>query len=82
MPATATFDEHRALKLISAQSSGCPEHLLIAGGFSLEFLAGLVRSGLAGVISERGGSGTTADTVFRLSITKRGKQALKAASWR
>jgi hypothetical protein len=82
MSATTSFDEHRALELISAQSTGCPEHLLIAGGFSLEFLAGLVRSGLAGVTSERGGSKATANMVFRLSVTKRGMQALQAASWR
>jgi hypothetical protein len=80
MPAATTFDENRALELISAQSIGCPEHLLIAVGFSLEFLGGLVRSGLAGVTSEPGGSGATADLVFRLSVTKRGMQALQAAS--
>jgi hypothetical protein len=82
MSAITSFDEHRALELISAQSTGCPEHLLIAGGFSLEFLAGLVRSGLVGVTSERCGSKATADMVFRLSVTKRGMQALQAASWR
>jgi hypothetical protein len=80
MLATVTHDEHRALELIAAESDGCREHLLVALGFSLEFLAGLVRSGLAGVTAERAGSGPTVDIAFRLWVTKRGMQALQAPS--
>jgi hypothetical protein len=79
MSAITTSDEHRALQLISAESTGCPEHLLIADGFSPELLGSLVRSGLAGVTSERRCSGAT-EMVFRLWVTKRGMQALQAGS--
>jgi hypothetical protein len=37
--------------------SGCPEHLLLEHGFSVYFLADLVRSGLASVTAEYVGSG-------------------------
>jgi hypothetical protein len=69
-------DERRALELISAEATGCPEHLLVARGFNLEFLSGLVRSGLIGVTSETVGSG---DMVFHLWVTERGRKALQAA---
>jgi hypothetical protein len=75
---TITADERRALKLIAtAQSTGCTERLLTDRGFSLEFLAGLVRSNLASVAAvERVGSGHTADIVCRLRITGAGKRAV------
>jgi hypothetical protein len=72
------LNERRALELIATESAGCPEHLLVARGFSVEFLAGLVRSGLASVTAELIGSDATAETGFRLWITKRGMQALQA----
>jgi hypothetical protein len=73
-------DERRALELIAAESAGCPEHLLVTRGFSVELLSGLVRSGLTGVTSERVNSGPTGDMVFRLWVTERGRRALLAAS--
>lgn len=76
---TISADERRALKLIAkAQSTGgCTERLLTDRGFSLEFLAGLVRSNLASVAAvERIGSGHTADIVCRLRITRAGKRAV------
>jgi hypothetical protein len=69
-------DERRALELIATESTGCPEHLLVARGFSVEFLAGLVRSGLADVVAERVNSDRSTDTVFRLWTTERGWQAV------
>ena len=78
MPATLTPDEHRALELIAAESTGCVEHLLVEHGLGLDVLAGLVRSGLVSVTAERVGLGP--DTVFRLWTTERGLQALLAAS--
>jgi hypothetical protein len=78
MSAELVPDERRALELIAAESTGCPEHLLVARGFSVELLSGLVRSGLTGVTSERVDSGPAA--VFRLWVTERGRRALQAAS--
>jgi len=75
---TVSTNERRALELIAAaDSTGCAEHLLTDRGFSLEFLAGLVRANLARVAAvERVGSGRTADIVCRLRITAAGKQAV------
>jgi hypothetical protein len=69
-------DERRALELIATESTGCPEHLLVACGFSVEFLAGLVRGGLADVMAERVNSDRGTDTAFRLWTTERGWLAL------
>jgi hypothetical protein len=77
MPTIITLDQRRALELIVAELTGFPEHLLVARGFSVEFLAGLVRSGLADVTAERVISDRSTDTVFRLWITVRGRQALR-----
>lgn len=74
---TVSIDERRALKLIAAaRSTGCTDHALTARGFSLEFLARLVRADLAHVKVERIGSGHTADIVCRLRLTAAGKRAV------
>jgi hypothetical protein len=78
MPISITPDECRVLELIAAEPTGYPEQLLVARGFSLKILAGLVRSGLASVSVENPDSGP--DTVFRLWITERGRRALRDAS--
>jgi hypothetical protein len=80
MPTAITTDERRALEFIVAELTGCREHLLVARGFSLEFLAGLVRGGLAGVTAERVISDGSTDTEFRLWTTERGRQALAAGN--
>jgi hypothetical protein len=64
MPTALTPDEHRALELIAAESTGCLEHLLVSHGYSVDFLSGLIRSGLAAVTAEHIGSGPTARTMF------------------
>jgi hypothetical protein len=76
MPTTITPDERWTLELIAAELTGYPEHLLVARGFSVEFLAGLVRRGLAGVTVEHVNSGRSTRPAFRLWITERGRQAL------
>jgi hypothetical protein len=80
MPTIITPDERRTLELIVAELTGCPEHLLVARGVSVEFLAGLVRSGLADVTAEHVNSDRSTDAVFRLWITDRGRQALAAGN--
>jgi hypothetical protein len=85
MPATITLDQRRALELIAAETAGCPECLLVAQGFNLDFLGELVRSGLAGVEAERsrdgsvgaGTEGRWAPPAFRLLITTHGRQVIK-----
>jgi hypothetical protein len=79
MTATLTPDERQVLELIAAESA-YPEHVLLARGYSVYFLADLVRSGLASVTAEHVGSGPTACTVFWLCLTNRGRQALRDAS--
>ncbi len=73
-PTATTPDDRRAPAFIAAELIGCPDHLLVAHGFSVNLLAGLVRSGLADVTAEP--ANLDADTVFRLRITERGRQAL------
>jgi hypothetical protein len=79
MPIIIKSDERRALELIAPELTG-PEHLLVARGFSVEFLAGLVRSGLADVTAVRVSSNRSTDAVFRPWITERGRQALQDSS--
>lgn len=78
MPTATTSEERQALELIVAELRGCPEHLLVARGFSVEFIAGLVRSGLADVTAELVNSEQTTDRIFRLRITERGRRALQS----
>jgi hypothetical protein len=78
MPITITPDERRALELIAAELTGCPEDLLVARGFSVALLAGLVRSGLADVAAQHVNSDRSIDAVFRFWITERTRQALAA----
>lgn len=77
--AAVTADERQALEVIAAESAGCLEHVLVLRGYSTDFLAGLIRSGLASVAAEHFGPDPEARAVFRLWITKRGKQALETA---
>jgi hypothetical protein len=77
--AAVTADERRALECIAAESTGCLEHVLVLRGYSTDFLAGLIRSGLASVAAEHFGPDPEARAAFRLWVTKRGKQALEAA---
>jgi hypothetical protein len=79
MTAPLTPDERRVLEFLATESV-CPEHLLLEHGYSVYFLADLVRSGLASVTAEHVGSGPTACPVFWLCITDRGRQALRDAS--
>jgi hypothetical protein len=77
--AAVTADERQALEVIAAESAGCLEHVLVLRGYSTDFLAGLIRSGLASVAAEHFGPDPEARAVFRLWITKRGKQVLETA---
>jgi hypothetical protein len=43
----ATTERERALQLLARCPNGCAEALVLAEGFEITFLAGLVRDGLA-----------------------------------
>jgi hypothetical protein len=45
-------EQRRALEKLAGTPRGLPEHLLIAHGFSVEMLSGLVRAELATVVAE------------------------------
>ena len=64
----------RALKIIAAAT--CTDRALVARGYSLDLLAGLVRAGFAEFTVERVGSGRTADLVCHMQATNAGMRVL------
>ena len=74
---TTSPDRCRVLAmLVDAEPSGCTEELLMANGFSMDLLAGLIRAGLATVSPERVQRGGEEIVIARLRITEAGRQAL------
>jgi hypothetical protein len=71
-------EQRRALKKLAGTPRGLTEHLLIAHGFSVEMLSGLVRAELATVVTEplRESRGVTI-MVERIRITDAGRMALE-----
>jgi hypothetical protein len=80
MPTAITPDERRALDIIAAELTGCPEHHLVERGFCVDLLAGLVRSGLVDVTAEHVNSDRNTDAYFCFRITERGRRALATGS--
>jgi hypothetical protein len=69
-------EQRRALEMLNRQRSGCTKTLLVAHGFTLAMLVGLVRDGLVDVQSETfTGPGQTIEIV-RLRITAAGQRAI------
>jgi hypothetical protein len=66
---TATTELVRALRLLARRPDGCPEAVILAEGFKIAILAGLVRNGL--VTAE-----LTAARVVWVQITELGREAL------
>jgi hypothetical protein len=62
--------------LLAVASPSCPEPLLLAHGFKIKMLAGLVREGLATKQSETIGAGDCTIEVARMRITDAGRRAL------
>jgi hypothetical protein len=71
-------EQRRALKKLAGTPRGLPEHLLMAHGFSVEVLSGLVRAELATVVIEplREPRGVTI-MVERIRITDAGRTRLE-----
>jgi hypothetical protein len=67
----------RALELLAASRDGASEAILVAHGFSIDLLVGLIRAGLATAKAERDAGGRTIE-VARVRITEAGRQALAA----
>jgi hypothetical protein len=67
-----------ALELLAAASPSCPELLLLAHGFKIEMLAGLVREGLATAQPEAVNAGGQSIEVARMKITDAGRRAIAA----
>ena len=46
-------DHRRALELLAASPDGCTEAIMVAHGFTIDFLADMVRAGIAAAKVER-----------------------------
>src|SRR5262249_10419175 len=73
-----THEQRRALKKLARTPRGLTEHLLMAHGFSVEMLSGLVQADLAIVVTEpmsepRG----VINMIERIRITDAGRRAIK-----
>jgi hypothetical protein len=69
-------DERRLLKLLAASDDGCSEAVLMAHGFGLELLDGVVVVGLATAKAERTFAADRAIKSTRMRITEAGRQKL------
>jgi len=69
-------ERQRALALIASCPDGCPEALMVAHGFSIQFMIDLIGDGLASTTEERIHGGRTTLEVTRLRITDAGRRAL------
>jgi hypothetical protein len=75
-PLKVSADRRRALALLAASPDGCTEAIMLAHGFTVELMVGLIRARLATAKAERVIAGKRAIEVTRVQITKAGRQAL------
>jgi hypothetical protein len=73
-----SHEQRRALRKLAGTPRGLTEHLLIAHGFSVEMLSGLVQADLATVVTEpmREPRGVI-NMIERIRITDAGRRAIK-----
>jgi len=73
-----SHEQRRALKKLAGTPRGLTEHLLIAHGFSVEMLSGLVQADLATLVTEpmREPRGVI-NMIERIRITDAGRRAIK-----
>jgi broad specificity phosphatase PhoE len=67
----------RALELLAGDQRGATEALLLAHGFTLRMLVGLIRAGLATAEREMMKAGAKPSELVRVRITDDGRKALK-----
>jgi hypothetical protein len=72
----ATAEERRLLEVLTASDHGVTDALLLAHGFSLDLIVGLVRTRLATAKVERNFGGGRAIEVTRVRITESGRRVL------
>jgi hypothetical protein len=65
-----TAPRRRALELLAASRDGAIETILVAHGFTIDFLVELIRAGLATAKAERVVAGGRSMQVSRLRITE------------
>jgi hypothetical protein len=74
-------DRRRALELLDASRDGCTEAIMLAHGFKVEFLVGLINDRLATAQTERMIAGGRPVEVIRFRITEAGSRALSHLRW-
>jgi hypothetical protein len=75
---TLSENQRRLLELLNgAGAGGCPEALVLANGFNIELLTGLVRAGLATVATETVRAGDRTRAVANVKITDAGRRAIE-----
>src|SRR5258708_14067173 len=78
-----TAEQRRALAMLTrAGLDGAPQASLMAHGFCVSMIAGLVKRGLATVTREKVRSGGRLVDVGKVRITAAGRDALAAERWR
>ena len=74
-------ERRRALELLAASPDGCSEAIMLAHGFTVDFLVELSGTGMATTWTERVVSGGRAMEVARVRITEIGRRALAELRW-
>jgi hypothetical protein len=69
-------DERRMLALLAASDDGCTEAILLAHGFAVDLIDGIVSAGLATATAERTFAAGRAIEFTRLRINDAGRQKL------
>ena len=78
-----TAEQRRALAMLtSAGSDGAAQASLMAHGFCVSVIAGLVKRGLASVTREKVRAGIRLVDVRKVRITAAGRDALTSERWR
>ena len=71
-------ERRRALELLAASPDGCSEAIMLAHGFTVDFLVELIRTGMATTRTERVIASGRAMEVARVRITEIGRRTSMA----
>src|SRR5262249_19444836 len=74
-------ERRRALELLAASPDGCSEAIMLAHGFTVDFLVDLISTRMATRWTEREVEGRRAMQVARGRITEVGRRALAELRW-
>ena len=70
-------ERRRALELLAASPDGCSEAIMLAHGFTVDFLVDLIRTGMATTRTERVVAGGKTIEVARVRITDLGRRTVR-----